>query len=92
MWGVAFPLVNSSIVAYGSPGTVTEKKNVHLVRCVVLTLAWRFTPWADEFVKLYFDNIGSDYLELRSVIASVLLLLDNVHVGAHRSLYMIAGS
>jgi hypothetical protein len=53
-----------------------------MVEEVIQLLGWRFTPWADEFSKLYFDNFASDYADVRSGVATQVMLLDNVHVSA----------
>ncbi len=59
---------------------------MQLVSSAIRCLAWRFTPWADEFVNLYLKNVDSDYLEVRSLISSNLMLLDNVYVSRTQSL------
>lgn len=61
-------------------GSVFEvKKAATMTAAVIRTLGWRFEPWADEFIDISFGPaISSDFVDVRNLIASNIMTLDNV--------------
>ena len=53
-------------------------RRLTVVRSVIRCLQWRFDPWADEFIDLYFKSISSPYAEVRAGIAQLLNAMDQL--------------
>jgi proteasome activator subunit 4 len=66
-------------VDYTQDSAFELKKATALSSSLMRCLAWRFEPWADDFVKLYFGPaISSDYVDIRNLVGGNIMLLDNV--------------
>jgi proteasome activator subunit 4 len=66
-------------VDYANGSAFELKKAVSMTSSLVRCFGWRFEPWADEFIDICFNQASSsDFVEVRGIVASNILCLDNV--------------
>ena len=66
-------------VDYANGSAFEIKKATSMVSSLIRCLGWRFEPWADEFIDISFNQASSsDFVEVRGIVASNILCLDNV--------------